>query len=134
MKRPPTFLSVSDVLQIHEDAIAKDGGLAGIRDPGLLDSAVMMPRQQFGGQFLHEDLSAMAAAYLFHIAKNHPFLDGNKRAAAMAAYVFLDANGMDLTASPDEFEHAVLSVASGTMSKLDLTSWMPSHVRKAQGG
>ena len=82
------FLSVDDVLAIHEDTMEHEGGLAGVRDPGLLESAVLMPQQQFGGQYLHAGLGAMAAAYLFHIAQNHPFNDGNKRAAAMAALVF----------------------------------------------
>src|SRR5436305_14520652 len=88
------FLSVEDVLQIQDDTIGIEGGLRGVRDMGLLESAVLMPQQQFGGVYLHEGLGAMAAAYLFHIASNHPFLDGNKRAAAMSALIFLDVNGV----------------------------------------
>ena len=117
------FLSVENVLQIHEDTIGIEGGLRGIRDLGLLESAVAMPRQQFGGQFLHDGLAAMAAAYLFHIASNHPFLDGNKRAAVLAALVFLDINGVDPLPDPEHLEAITLEVASGARSKDALTDW-----------
>ena len=118
------FLSVDDVLAIHEDTTAREGGSAGLRDPGLLDSAVLMPQQQFGGTYLHENLAAMAAAYLFHIASNHPFIDGNKRAAAMSSLVFLDVNGVRTQPSPPEMTDVTLRVASGQMSKTELTDWM----------
>jgi death-on-curing protein len=124
------FLDVHGVLLIHEDAIRKDGGLAGARDRGLLESAVAMPRQQFGGQYLHDSPAAMAAAYLYHIAQNHPFLDGNKRAAVMAAYVFLDNNGWDVTAAPAELEAVTRKVAAGLMSKEALTRWLQEHTAR----
>ena len=79
------FLSVEDVLLIQSDTLEHEGGLAGVRDFGLLESAVMMPRQQFGGVHLHRTLAEQAAAYLFHLCRNHPFNDGNKRAAVLAA-------------------------------------------------
>jgi death-on-curing protein len=126
----PTFLSVEDVIEIHADTIRHEGGLGGVRDHGLLTSAVMMPQQRHGGQFLHEGVPDMAAAYLFHIVMNHPFHDGSKRAGAMAAFVFLDVNGIEMTASNDELERAVLAVAAGEMSKDELTAWMREHVRK----
>jgi len=75
----PVFLDVEDVLLIHEEQLALYGGAAGIRDAGLLESAVAMPRATAGGEYAHEGLFAMAAAYAFHIAQNQPFLDGNKR-------------------------------------------------------
>jgi len=128
--RAPVFLSVEDVICIHADTIEQEGGLGGVRDYGLLESAVMMPQQRFGGRFLHEDPPAMASAYLFHISQNHPFHDGNKRAAAMAAFVFLDVNGFSLTAREDGFERTVLAVAAGEISKDDLTAWMPKHTRR----
>ena len=87
-----------------------------------------MPRQQYGGQYLHEGMAAMAAAYLFHIAQNHPFHDGNKRAAVMSALVFLDANGTDRLPETDELEATTLGVASGAMGKSELTSWLRSHI------
>lgn len=104
--------------------------MEGIRDHGLLDAAVAMPRQQFGGAYLHMDVAAMAAAYLFHIAQNHPFIDGNKRAAVMAAFVFLDENGIELTASSKDLEAVTRRVAAVNMTKDELVRWM----RKQIGG
>lgn len=98
----PDFLTVEDVLVIHEEQLARYGVGAGVRDPGALDSAVATPRATFDGQLVHEDLFAMAAAYAFHIAQNQPFVDGNKRTGLAAALVFLDLNGVtvvDPTAS-----------------------------------
>ena len=124
------FLSVDDVLFIHADTIAIDGGSHGVRDHGLLDAAVAMPRQQFGGTFLHEDLAAMAAAYFFHIAQNHPFVDGNKRAAVMSAMAFLLANDVELSMAPQELEAMTLKVAAGELSKEKLTKWIRSQINK----
>jgi death-on-curing protein len=91
--KQPVFLSVDNVIYLHDDSIRKEGGMPGIRDLPLLESAVLMPQQQFAGEYLHPRVTAMAAAYLFHITSNHPFLDGNKRTGAMAAFVFLDPAG-----------------------------------------
>jgi len=121
---PPQFLSVDDVAALHVDTIAEEGGLGGIRDHGLLDSAVTMPRQRFAGRYLHEDLPAMAAAYLFHITRNHPFHDGNKRTGALTAIVFLDVNHVRLTAPQRDLARAVTAVASGEMTKDELIAWM----------
>ena len=118
------FLSVEDVLAIHDNTIGVEGGSPGLRDAGLLESAVLMPQQQFSGDYLHRGVAAMAAAYLFHIAQNHAFLDGNKRTAALAALVFLEINGIDTLPEPDDLEKATLAVASSEMSKGDLTDWM----------
>lgn len=85
-----TFLTVDEVLELHLEQIELFGGSAGARDLNLLESAVAQPSQQFGGEYLHEDVPAMAAAYLFHIVSNHPFIDGNKRTGTDAAIVFLD--------------------------------------------
>jgi len=122
------FLSVEDVLQIHASTMEQEGGLAGVRDHGLLDAAVAMPRQQFGGLYLHEDPAAMAAAYLFHLAKNHPFQDGNKRTAVMAAFVFLESNGIELTTPPSQLEAITLQAAAGELSKDALTTWMRRQI------
>ena len=122
------FLSVDDVLAIHEDTIQHEGGHAGLREAGLLESAVMMPQQQFGGVYLHRTLAAMAAAYLFHISQNHPFHDGDKRAAAMAALVFLDVNGVRKLPPPKRFEKITLRVAAGEITKEKLTEWMEKQV------
>lgn len=122
------FLSVDDVLLLHADTIDIDGGSHGVRDHGLLDAAVAMPRQQFGGDYLHEDFAAMAAGYLFHIAQNHPFIDGNKRAAVMSALAFLSVNGIELTMIPKELEAITLKVAAGEMAKEKLTNWLRSQI------
>ncbi len=118
------FLSVEDVLALHEDTIRREGGPAGIRDPGLLESAVLMPQQQFGGDYLHRGPAEQAAAYLFHISQNHPFLDGNKRTAALAALVFLTVNGAPKLPPPDDLEAMVLQVAASQVTKAELTDWM----------
>jgi len=123
------FLSVDDVLAIHTNTIGVEGGSPGLRDAGLLESAVLMPQQQFGGDYLHKGLAAMAAAYLFHIAQNHAFYDGNKRTAVLAALVFLDINGVDVLPDPDELERATLAVAAGEMAKEEIIDWMKTRVR-----
>jgi death-on-curing protein len=114
---------VEDVLVIHEDTIRNEGGLPGLRDAGLLESAVMMPQQQLEGRHLHKGPAAMAAAYLYHIIQNHPFHDGNKRTAVMAALVFLDVNGNTKLPQPRKLEAVAWAVASGNMSKNDLIAW-----------
>lgn len=126
------FLSVDDVLLLHTDTIDIDGGSHGVRDHGLLDAAVAMPRQQFGAAYLHEDLPSMAAAYMFHIAQNHPFVDGNKRAAVLSALVFLRINNFDDLPDPKELESITLQVAAGELSKDALTKWLRKHVGKKQ--
>jgi len=123
------FLSVDDVLLLHADTIDSDGGSHGLRDHGLLDAAVAMPRQQFGGQFLHEGLAAMASAYLFHIAQNHPFVDGNKRAAVMSALVFLRLNRAKRLPDPEELEATTRRVAASEMTKDELTKWMRGQIK-----
>ncbi|MFW6060790.1 MAG: type II toxin-antitoxin system death-on-curing family toxin [Phycisphaeraceae bacterium] len=118
-----TFLDVDDVLVIHNDTLTNEGGLAGVRDAGLLEAAVAMPRQRFGGELLHPDVPSIAAAYLYHLAMNHPFHDGNKRVAVMAALVFLDANGVRTLPPARAMERVTLAVAGGTMSKTEVTAW-----------
>lgn len=122
------FLSVDDVLAIQENTIRHEGGLAGVRDLGLLESAVLMPQQQFGGEYLHQDTAAMAAAYLFHIAKNHAFHDGNKRAAALAALIFLKVNGIEPLPKPADLERVTMAVAASALGKEELTEWFRKQV------
>ena len=113
----PLFLSVEDVIEIHADQIQRYGGSLGIRDADLLQSALGMPEAGFGDQYLHVDLFEMAAAYLYHIVQNHPFIDGNKRAGTMAAFVFLKLNGLTLDADESAFETLVLQAAQGQVRK-----------------
>jgi death-on-curing protein len=118
----PTFLTLEEVVRIHDAGLARFGGLSGMRDLSLLESALGTPQQSFGGQFLHEDLFAMAAAYAYHIAENQPFLDGNKRAGLGAALVFLDMNGIDLDDPEERLYDALIAVAEHRMSKGDLAA------------
>lgn len=113
----PLFLSLTEVLEIHQDQVIRYGGTSGIRDTGLLTSALAMPSATFSGEFLHTDIYEMAAAYLFHLVKNHPFLDGNKRTGALAALVFLELNGWSFDAPEDIFAEMVLAVARGDLNK-----------------
>jgi len=125
----PTFLTLEEVIEIHREMIERYGGSAGIRDIGLLQSAVAMPQASFGGQFLHADLFERAAAYLFHIVQNHPFVDGNKRVGAMAAFTFLKLNGLTLTAPDTDFENVILLVAQGELTKADVAEFFRKHAR-----
>lgn len=111
------FLTVAELMVIHERVIAAHGGSLGIRDRGLLESAASVPAAQFGREFLHTDVTSMAAAYLFHLCKNHPFLDGNKRVALAAADVFLELNQYMLSATDLELEQLTLGVAGGSIGK-----------------
>ncbi len=111
------FLTLEEVLELHATRIERYGGSFGVRDPGLLQSALEQPRAMFGGQFLHEDIYAMAAAYLFHLVQNHAFIDGNKRIGLAAALSFLDINGIEIDADEDALTEMVLSVAEGQIDK-----------------
>jgi death on curing protein len=127
----PTFLSLAEVLEIHQDQVARYGGANGIRDIELLKSALGMPPATYGGQFLHTDIYEMAAAYLFHLAKNHPFVDGNKRVGAVAALVFLDLNGFVFDAPEEDFAEMVLAVARGDLGKADVAVFIRRFTRPA---
>lgn len=121
------FLSVDDVLTLHADQVDLYGGDHGLRELGLLESAVAQPRATFGGQTLHEFPFEMAAAYLFHIVQNHPFLDGNKRTGAVAALVFLDLNGIGIEAPQGSLFELTISVATGQASKTEIAEFFRSH-------
>ncbi len=114
------FLSLEDVLELHEMQLAQYGGATGIRDPGLLESAVMMPQASFGGQYVHNGICEMAAAYAFHIAENQPFVDGNKRTAIVAALVFLDWHQLDVEDPGEELYNAMISLAERRIDKAEL--------------
>jgi death-on-curing protein len=131
MTEPPAFLTVEHVLAIHQRMIEEFGGDPAVRDEGLLESAVMMPTAQFAGQFLHADLAAMAAAYLFHICGNHAFVDGNKRTALAAAEVFIVLNGRRLRATSRELERLTLGVAEGRLSKADVIAFFRERLAAA---
>jgi death-on-curing protein len=120
----PEFLDINDVLEIHEMLIDRFGGSEGLRDWGLLDSAIAQPHMSFGGRYLHEDLPMMAAAYMFHIISNHPFVDGNKRTGVSAALVFLKINGFPLDAPDPMLEVLALGIAEGQKDKSEVAAYL----------
>lgn len=120
MIEDPEFLTLDEVLELHEDEIARYGGDPGIRDPGLIEAAVAMPQQSFGGQFLHETLFVMAAAYAFHLAESQAFVDGNKRTGLAAAYAFLALNGYRLVETNDRLYQSMLAIGKHELDKAGL--------------
>lgn len=115
--KAPEFLTLAEIMEIHRLLIERHGGNPGIRDRGLLESALAVPEASFGGEFLHPTLFSMAAAYACHIAENQPFVDGNKRAALGAALVFLDMNGVSIDDPKGSLYDAMMAIATRRMSK-----------------
>ncbi|KAF0246535.1 MAG: Death-on-curing family [Planctomycetota bacterium] len=134
MTLAPVFLTLEQVLEAHREQLSLFGGSDGVRDQGLLDAALAMPRAGFGGQFAHEDIPAMAAAYLFHIVKNHPFFDGNKRVGADVALIFLALNGLKSLLTNEELVSLTLGVAEGRTSKKDATETLRRKTRRLRRG
>src|SRR5687768_8610627 len=114
-------LTVEIVREIHAEAIARFGGSDGVRDPALLESAVAAPQASFGGKSPYRDLAEVAAAYLFYLCRNHPFVDGNKRAALGACIVFLRLNGVSPRSDNSDWEGLVLAVAAGEADRTQTT-------------
>ena len=123
------FLTLDEVLEIHEQQIERYGGSHGVRDTGALESALAMPQATFDGEYLHPTIVAMAAAYLFHITQNHPFLDGNKRTGANAAITFLLLNNVEPTFSEDQLVEVVLGVAQGQVGKDEIARFFAENCR-----
>lgn len=127
----PRFLSLEELLGLHQRQIERYGGKAGLRDLGLLQSAAALPAASFDGAWLHGSLEEMAAAYLFHLCQNHPFVDGNKRTAAVAMIVFLVVNGLRPTFTEDGLVELTLAVAAGKCTKAEAAIAVASHVEPA---
>ncbi len=130
----PDFLSLDEVLEFHQQQLDAYGGIQGVRDQGLLESAVAMPQASFGGEYLHTDLFHMAAAYAFHLAENQPFLDGNKRTALMTALVFLDLNGYIVLDPAERLYEAMIAIANKQFDKAQLAELLrelshPSEIK-----
>ena len=123
----PVFLGLDEVIEIHHDQIKRYGGRPGILDIGILKSTVAMPSATFDGNYLHTDIYEMAAAYLFHIVRNHPFIDGNKRTGAVASIVFLMLNGIDFHADENDFEEIVLRAAEGKIYKTTIARFFKNN-------
>jgi len=114
-------LTVEIVREIHTEAIARFGGSDGVRDTALLESAVAAPQASFGGKSPYADLAEVAAAYLFYLCRNHPFIDGNKRVALGACLVFLRLNGIEPQADGPEWEELTLAIAASTIDRDEAT-------------
>ena len=122
------YLSLAEVLTLHRRIIAETGGSDGLRDLGLLESALGQPRQTFGGEDLYPMLAGKAAALGFSLIKNHPFVDGNKRVGHAALEAMVMLNGMELSASVDDAEVEVLAVAAGERKREEFEIWVRTHL------
>lgn len=118
------YLSLSEVIALHQRILEETGGLEGLRDLGALESAVAQPRMTFGGEDLYPDLPSKAAALAFSIIQNHPFIDGNKRTGHAALETFLMLNGYELESGVDDAEAIILGVASGKAGRAELEAWL----------
>jgi death-on-curing protein len=118
------YLTLDEVLAIHAHQIARYGGRGGLRDRAALESALAMPRATYAGLDLHDSLAEKGAAYLFHLVKNHAFLDGNKRVGLATCLVFLRLNGVTVRATDDELIDLVLGVIAGARSKSDVAVFL----------
>lgn len=121
------YLTLIEVLELHRRIIEKSGGALGIRDFGLLESAIAQPRMTFGGEELYTSLIEKSAALGFSIIMNHPFVDGNKRIGHAAVETLLLLNGMEISASVDEQERAMLAIASGEMGRREFIEWLQAY-------
>ena len=126
---PAQFLTLDEALAIHAHQIARYGGALGVRDRGLLESALAMPAATFAGDYLHPSLPEQAAAYLFHLVKNHPFVDGNKRVGLACSLAFLRLNGIRVRATDDDLVDIVMGVAEGRRSKADVAVFFRERSR-----
>jgi death-on-curing protein len=124
---------MSEVLLILQDQIRRYGGTYGVRDLGLLSSALAMPSASYEGKYLHKDVYNQAAAYAFHLCQNHPFLDGNKRTALASALVFLSLNGIEIEDPKDEFYNMMMGVAGEGTGKPEIAALFRRLKTKRRG-
>lgn len=122
------YLTLSEVLDLYRQVMAQSGGLVGVQDLGALEAALAQPRMTYGGDDLFPTIAEKAAALGFSIVKNHPFVDGNKRAGHAAMEVFLVLNGYEIHADLDEQEAVILSLASGRLGREEFTRWVRNHL------
>jgi death on curing protein len=122
------YLELGEILQLYRRVMRQSGGTVGIRDLGLLESAIAQPRATFGGIDLYPTIAEKAAAIGFSLIKNHPFVDGNKRIGHAAAEVFLMLNGYEIEANVDEQERIIRDLAAGNLNREDFVSWLRDHI------
>ena len=121
------FVPKNIILYFHEQLIQNYGGKHGIRDNKLFESAIEQPKSTFKGEYLHDSIIKMAAAYGYHLCNNHPFVDGYKRIALVTMDVFLQRNGYQINASEKEAYKIMMQLSSGQLSKKDLTAWLKTN-------
>lgn len=123
------FLTVEQVIGLHRRSIDRYGGSHGLRDPGLLESAVLSPQQTFGGEYLYQDIESMAGALWHSLVMNHPFVDGNKRIGLRAADVFLLLNGLQIVGTKTELVDITIQMTTGEVSREDVFEFLRSHIQ-----
>jgi death-on-curing protein len=128
------YLSISEVLEIHDRIISSTGGSRGIRDLSALESAVNQLRQTFDQKDLYPDIVAKAAALCFSLVMNHPFVDGNKRVGHAAMETFLILNWYEIISNVDEQERVMLKLAAGKMSRINFFEWLNNHISYITNG
>ena len=124
------YLTLGEVVELHQRLLILTGGASGIRDLGLLESALAQPKASFGGMDLHQTVVDKAAALGFSLVANHPFVDGNKRVGHAATEVFLALNDHEIDASVDEQERLMFDVAAGVIDRSEFAQWLTKHVKK----
>ena len=123
-RRSPEFLTLGEVVAIHHDQLSRYGGRAGIRDRNALSAAIAAPAIAIQSGYLLEDIFEMAAAYLYHIVRGHPFVDGNKRTGLVSALLFLALNGISIRVDDDSLESLVLRAATGKLSRSGVAEFL----------
>ena len=121
------YLTISEILELHEQLIAYTGGVRGIRDLGALESAINQPYAYFSGRELYPDALSKAGALCFSLVMNHPFVDGNKRVGHAAMETFLALNGYEIHAGVDEQERIFLALAAGKLVREEFVEWIKQH-------
>ncbi|GAA6621186.1 type II toxin-antitoxin system death-on-curing family toxin [Scytonema sp. NUACC26] len=122
------YLTLTEIVELYHRVIEQSGGSAGIANIGGLESAIAQPQMTFGGEELYPTIIEKASALCFSLIKNHPFIDGNKRIGHAVMEVFLVLNGYEINAAVDEQEQVILRVASGQLSRDQLTEWLRGHI------
>jgi death on curing protein len=122
------FLMPYEIIRIHASQINRFGGIHGIRDYGLLESATFEPQASFGGEYLYKDIFNMSAAYAYSIIKNHPFIDGNKRTGTLSALMFLDYNGYETSANQDQLFELAIAIAISKITIEEIASFLKKHI------
>jgi death on curing protein len=126
------FFTIEQIMELHDAFLEDHGGFPGVRDKGLLASAVEMPKAAMFGEDLHKTIYDKAAAYLFHLVQNHPFYDGNKRTGALTAILFLEENGVEISFKDTDYENFVVEVAQGKKTKEEIAYFF-EHGKEKHG-